>query len=208
MKPETRYFIIFLDSFTAAPEGFKEFYNQRRRWMPSTLANIMDLLGDYKRVVQNNNDMSMFYIFYQVMMMIGTILGPGSIFIMLAGSFGAAFGINNDTSFLINLVPLILFIVVCLVGKPDTQIMLAQLMSIGYALVMMAVLVGLLVQIGDDGATSPTALSLFFVAGSFILAGFLHPQVWILAESLYVIRQLWIINYYKIVNYNIKKFVK
>ena len=63
-------------------------------------------------------------------------------------------------------------------------------------------------QIGDDGATSPTALSLFFVAGSFILAGFLHPQVWILAESLYVLRQLWIINYYKIVNYNIKKFVK
>ena len=153
--------------------------------MPSTLANIMDLLGDYKRVVQNNNDMSMFYIFYQVMMMIGTILGPGSIFIMLAGSFGAAFGIDNDTSFLINLVPLILFIVVCLVGKPDTQIMLAQLMSIGYALVMMAVLVGLLVQIGDDGATSPTALSLFFVAGSFILAGFLHPQVWTIAKSFY-----------------------
>ena len=73
----------------------------------------------------------------------------GSIFIMLAGSFGAAFGIDNDTSFLINLVPLILFIVVCLVGKPDTQIMMAQLLSIGYALVMMAVLVGLLVQIGD-----------------------------------------------------------
>ena len=43
--------------------------------MPSTLANIMDLLSDYKRVIKNNNDMSIFYIFYQVMMMIGTILG-------------------------------------------------------------------------------------------------------------------------------------
>ena len=54
------------DSFTACPEvtshstsqpltdlqGFKEFYNQRRRWMPSTLLNIMDLIGDYKQVSQ------------------------------------------------------------------------------------------------------------------------------------------------------------
>ena len=67
------------------------------------MANIMDLLGDYKRVVQNNNDMSMFYIFYQVMMMIGTILGPGSIFIMLAGSFGAAFGIDKLFTNLFNI---------------------------------------------------------------------------------------------------------
>ncbi|KAH3826732.1 hypothetical protein DPMN_128642 [Dreissena polymorpha] len=33
------------DALTYAPEGFDEFYNQRRRWSPSTMANIMDLLG-------------------------------------------------------------------------------------------------------------------------------------------------------------------
>ena len=32
------------DSFTACPESFDEFYNQRRRWMPSTILNIWDLL--------------------------------------------------------------------------------------------------------------------------------------------------------------------
>ena len=58
-------------------------------------------------------------------------LGPGSIFIMLAGSFGAAFGVGNWESFVINLVPLILFILICLFGKPDTQIAFAQLLSIG-----------------------------------------------------------------------------
>ena len=31
-------------------QGFKEFYNQRRRWMPSTLLNIADLIADYKQV--------------------------------------------------------------------------------------------------------------------------------------------------------------
>lgn len=32
------------DAYTNSPEEFKEFYNQRRRWGPSTLANTLDLL--------------------------------------------------------------------------------------------------------------------------------------------------------------------
>ena len=164
------------DSFTACPEGFKEFYNQRRRWMPSTLANILDLLTDYKRVIRNNNDMSIFYILYQVMIMIGTVLGPGSIFIMLAGSFATAFEIANWTSFVVNMVPLVLFVVICLTTKTDTQIMVAQLLSIAYALMMMAVLVGMLISVSEDGWLAPTTLSLLFVTFSFIFAGLLHPQ--------------------------------
>ena len=52
--------------FSACPEGFNEFFNQRRRWMPSTIANIFDLLSDYKNVVKVNPDISIFYIAYQV----------------------------------------------------------------------------------------------------------------------------------------------
>ena len=37
------------DASTFAPETFREFYNQRRRWIPSTLANMTDLLSDYHR---------------------------------------------------------------------------------------------------------------------------------------------------------------
>jgi hypothetical protein len=33
------------DAFTFAPETFTDFYIQRRRWAPSTLANIIDLLS-------------------------------------------------------------------------------------------------------------------------------------------------------------------
>ena len=32
------------DAYTYAPEEFNEFYNQRRRWITSTFANILDLL--------------------------------------------------------------------------------------------------------------------------------------------------------------------
>jgi len=55
------------DSYTHCPETFKEFYNQRRRWVPSTMANIIDLLGDYKRVVKDNDNISMPYMAYQVL---------------------------------------------------------------------------------------------------------------------------------------------
>lgn len=46
------------DALTFAPEGFNEFFNQRRRWIPSTIANIMDLLKDYKNVVRVNESIS------------------------------------------------------------------------------------------------------------------------------------------------------
>ena len=80
--------VILSDSFTACPEGFEEFYKQRRRWMPSTNANILDLLADWgKRVRSNNDDISFIYICYQWMLMVGTIIGPGMIFLMIYGSF-------------------------------------------------------------------------------------------------------------------------
>ena len=45
-----------------------------------------------------------------------------------------------------------------------------------YALLMMAVLVGIMISIVEDGPSSPTALSFFFVAFCFIFAAVLHPQ--------------------------------
>ena len=50
--------------------------------MPSTMLNIMDLIKDYRRVVKNNPDISYLYIFYQFWMMLGSIVGPGSIFLV------------------------------------------------------------------------------------------------------------------------------
>lgn len=54
------------DAYTHCPEGFSEFYNQRRRWVPSTIANIMDLLMDYKHTIKINDNISTPYIAYQV----------------------------------------------------------------------------------------------------------------------------------------------
>lgn len=73
------------DAWTYAPEGFNEFFNQRRRWMPSTLANVMDLLADYSNTVAVNSNISLLYIVYQVALMIATLIGPGTVLMMIAG---------------------------------------------------------------------------------------------------------------------------
>lgn len=54
------------DALTHCPEQFGEFFTQRRRWVPSTMANIIDLLADYKRTIRTNPDISSPYIAYQV----------------------------------------------------------------------------------------------------------------------------------------------
>ncbi|KAK2724897.1 hypothetical protein QYM36_001381, partial [Artemia franciscana] len=164
------------DAFTHCPEGFNEFYNQRRRWVPSTIANIMDLLVDYKRTVKINDNISVPYIFYQMMLMGGTILGPGTIFLMLVGAFVAAFRIDNWTSFTYNLYPIVAFMFICFTCKSEWQLVAAQLLSAAYALIMMAVIVGTALQLGEDGIGSPSAIFLIALSGSFFIAACIHPQ--------------------------------
>ena len=62
----THYRVIPKICCSACPESFDEFYNQRRRWMPSTMLNILDLLQNWKLVTAQNEDISFLYIFYQV----------------------------------------------------------------------------------------------------------------------------------------------
>lgn len=165
------------DAFTHCPESFNEFYTQRRRWMPSTTANIMELLTDYRNVVKENPNISRLYIAYQVILMVGTILGPGTIFLMLVGAFVAAFQMDQWTSFLWNVVPILFFMLICKIFEKDkVQLFFAAVISAIYGLVMMAVLVGVMLQIANDGPLAPSSLFFFCVAGEMIVTGLLHPK--------------------------------
>ncbi|CAJ0955692.1 unnamed protein product, partial [Mesorhabditis belari] len=163
------------DALTFAPEGFNEFFNQRRRWIPSTIANIMDLLKDYKNVVRVNESISIWYIIYQVVMLISSILGPGTIFLMIVGAISISFTISTNVSLLIVTVPVILFIIVCLVCTQEKQLLVAQVIGALFAMLMTAVIVGTSLQIQKDGIFSPHSMFLFAVITSFLTAAILHP---------------------------------
>ncbi|XP_034148233.1 chitin synthase chs-2-like isoform X2 [Esox lucius] len=74
------------DAYTNAPQDFKEFYNQRRRWGPSTMANTIDLLGSGSLTSKRNRSISQPFILYQIISMAAAILGPATICIMIAGT--------------------------------------------------------------------------------------------------------------------------
>lgn len=52
----------------------------------------------------------------------------------------------------------------------------AKIISSIYGLVMMAVLVGIMLQIIEDGPLAPSSLFFFIVTAEMIIAGILHPQ--------------------------------
>ncbi|XP_052234766.1 chitin synthase chs-1-like isoform X1 [Dreissena polymorpha] len=165
------------DALTYAPEGFNEFFNQRRRWTPSTMANILDLLTDWKSVIKKNPDISLAYVFYQALLMVSSILTPGTIFLMILGAINLAYPtIDLWVALLVNAVPVAIMVVLCFKAKSDTQLTYAAILSTLYSLVMMVVIVGLLRQAADYGMCSVTTAFLLFIAGVFILAAFIHPQ--------------------------------
>lgn len=164
------------DSYTHAPEGFFEFYNQRRRWIPSTIANIMDLLGDSKSVIEKNNNISMPFIIYQFLLMVGTVLGPGTIFLMMVGSISSVFGIGLFPSLYFNLIPVLTFILLCYFAPQKWQLTAAFLISTLYALIMVAVVVGLVIQLKEDGFFAPTSIFFVIMIGQILITGLLHPQ--------------------------------
>ena len=91
----------------------------------------------------NNADISLFYIAYQILLFALTSIGPGFIFIMLSGSFSVAFQghITEMEAYVINFIPLIIFCIACFTVKSDTQIIIAQVLSTLYAVIMVIVYV-------------------------------------------------------------------
>jgi chitin synthase len=55
--------------------------------------------------------------------MIGTLLGPGTIFMMMTGAFNEALKVRIEDAFLINLIPLLLFMLVCYFMDSKYQVM-------------------------------------------------------------------------------------
>ncbi|XP_076465330.1 chitin synthase chs-2-like [Babylonia areolata] len=164
------------DALTHAPETFSEFFNQRRRWGPSTLANLMDLLGDWRNSVRLNDNLSTIYMVYQCMMLVSTVLGPATIVLLMAGSFRVVFKISVVESYTLALVVPAVYLALCLYCRPALQLRVGAVLSALYALVMTIVLVGTVGTAIDGSVTSPNVLFLFTIILIFSVSGAMHPK--------------------------------
>lgn len=109
-------------------------------------------------------------------LLISTILGPATVLLMMAGSFNVVFKINIFKSYSMAIVPAIFYIIICLVSSSSTQVMIAANMSAIYAIVMMVVVVGTLMNAFDGSLTSPNVVFLIMLGVIFFTAAVLHPE--------------------------------
>ncbi|KAI4901617.1 hypothetical protein NFI96_000815 [Prochilodus magdalenae] len=165
------------DAYTNAPQDFKEFYNQRRRWGPSTMANTIDLLSSGSLTSEKNSSISKPYIVYQVISMGASILGPATICLMIAGSFTFLLGVEEKLALVVATVPPTIYLILCFKLKSDLQIQIAAIMSILYAFLMTGTILSI---IGDmvkqQTFLTPSGLFLISMALLNIITAALHPQ--------------------------------
>ncbi|CAG2190747.1 CHS1 [Mytilus edulis] len=181
------------DSHTFAPESFNEFYTQRRRWTPSTMANILEIIQDWKNVTKNNENISFLYIVYQFILFVSTILTPGTIFMIILGALIVGFEtIPPWLALILNLIPVIVFILMCLYTSTERQLQMAAVLSCIYVIVMVVVMIGVVRDAilegfysspkGDPMHTSWSAIFLAIPSMSMLMflfsIGNLHVTSW------------------------------
>ncbi|XP_071357197.1 chitin synthase chs-2-like [Trachinotus anak] len=165
------------DAYTNAPEEFKEFYNQRRRWGPSTMANIVDLLSSSSLITHRNSSMSTAYMLYQLFSLASSILAPSTVVLMIAGSFTVLLEIHPNTALVLAVIPPAILLGVSFKTKSDTQIVIAAVMSILYAFLMMItalVIVGNIVR--EKTILTPSSIFIIAVAAFYFVTALMHPQ--------------------------------
>jgi chitin synthase len=165
------------DALTYAPETFDEFFNQRRRWMPSTIANIVDLLTDARHTILVNENISYLYILYQGFLLASTILGPGTVLLTIASSFRTVFtSLTLAESYSLAVAPAIFYLIICLKTKESTQIFVGALMSAIYSMIMTMVLVATVAQFTNNDEITSSSFFFIFLIALFFITGLLHPQ--------------------------------
>ncbi|CAH1785466.1 unnamed protein product [Owenia fusiformis] len=68
------------------PDTFDELFKQKRRVIPSSLANLIDLIDTAKYTVKKNDTISWPFFAYQMLLLIATILSPTTVLIVIVSS--------------------------------------------------------------------------------------------------------------------------
>ncbi|XP_053392207.1 chitin synthase chs-2-like [Mercenaria mercenaria] len=142
------------ENSTHCPETFDEFFKQRRRWVVSTLANMMLLLQQWTYVYKYNHRVSFLFLVYQAVLLFATLIGPSSVVLVICGKIHSglkySWNWNPVLTLLLQLMICVGFTIICLITSTKTQLTVAKILTFLYAVVMTAVAVGTALQISND----------------------------------------------------------
>jgi chitin synthase len=178
---------------TFCPEAFGDFFKQRRRWISSTLANLYFLIASGSDIVKTNASVSPPFMLYTAGVFASSIFGPATIILVTIGGMAYAFSWYGATAYGWGLGLPLFYCAVCIVfnlnmetdtarkksKKIDMQVGAAFLLCALYALLMGAVMIGVIASSISD-PTGPDAIFLIVLSGTFIIAATLHGEFWLL----------------------------
>ena len=121
---------------TFCPETFIEFFKQRRRWIPSTMANLVELLTKAKTIASNNDSISLIYIAYQLVLILATAITPGTILLVVASGIQSVYMINTHVIIGVLAAISILYGIICVKMSEKVQLNIAKALTVGFVVVM------------------------------------------------------------------------
>nr|AHX26702.1 chitin synthase [Leucosolenia complicata] len=137
------------ENHTFCPESFEEFYKQRRRWVPSTLANLSLCVQHSKKIIQNNDAVGWWFILYQALMIFSTIIAPGTIILLISSGLVYAYDWNQTATLIVISIVTVAFGYICVFHK-KYEMLVAQILTFIFAVLMIAVFIGVIRQIVID----------------------------------------------------------
>lgn len=141
------------EDYTYCPVTFDEFYKQRRRWIPSTIANLSLLISKATSITGTNNSVSFLFILFQAVLVFSTIISPATVILIIGSGLQGAYKISSDATLAVIIILFILSVgygLLCLYTSQKTQLDVAKLLTFLFAIVMAVVVAGIFTEVFYD----------------------------------------------------------
>ena len=169
---------------TNAPMSMKEFFNQRRRWGPSTLFNIFDIIKNWALVTRMNDSVSGLFLVYIAVVNLSSLLTASTVSLMLLGSFqlllqtwGCFFCEWTWLPYVLTFGPPIIFALICYLSVDDNpKHATVGVLTWFYSMTMLGVLVVLIgSMIAPCGICILTYQLFLIIVALYFIAALLNP---------------------------------
>ena len=105
-----------------------------------------------------------------------SVLGPSTVLLAMQSAVRSVFGTSAWVAYTLTYGPTVIYIFICLKLRSQTQLTIAMILSAIYAMLMMAVIAGTIVEISEEGFFTPSAVFMYVLVGIFLAAGLFHPH--------------------------------
>ena len=130
--------------YTFCPETFEEFYKQRRRWIPSTIANLTVVIGQWSEITRNNS-ITLLFILYQLIIVFSSLISPATVILIIVSGLKALdHNVNEPALIIVLSIISVLYGAICMYATEKTQLDTAKFLTLVFSIIMALVLSGIL----------------------------------------------------------------